>query len=260
MRRITYATAKELHNEAVALGLPLTYTIVRKRTYFETDDVIRARFREEVLFRSMVGAYGVDPTLKEGSNALSRNDWDGRRAAEAIIGRVVARKERLAKACTVRVRSSDFERGCQTAALCGCARCETWLVERLRPWIGAMVMARSWTAALELDEIKQEGAISIGRALDSWDPDGGTFMSFFPRLFECRMIEMLRYASTLGRRAEAAAVPLDAPIVGGGNRARYVTYADRIPDRSIDVASIVVIRERVWEIVNARRAELAAAA
>lgn len=255
MRRITYATAKELHSEAVALGLPLTYNAVRKRTYVESDDMIRDRFREEQTYWRMLAAAGVERTPREGAADLTTADFGGVLAATRATRRAHVRASRLARSCAVVFRARDPERARQVAALCGCRRCEEFLIISIRPYVQGFVRARPWLRLL--GDVEHEAGVCVGPALDSWVPDGGAFMSFFPTVFLRRARDLIQHQHA---HRERAAVSLDDPVVGAGaDSGRYVSYAERIPDRNVSVETIVLARERLREFVEASRGRIASA-
>lgn len=255
MRRITYATAKELHAEAVALGLPLTYNAVRKRTYVELDDEIRARFRGEETYWRLLAVAGVERTPREAAADLKMADFEGVLAATRATRRAHARAARLARSCEVVVRSQDAERARQAAALCGCRRCEEFLIVSIRPYVQGFVKARPWLRLL--GDVEHEAGVCVGPALDSWDPAGGAFMSFFPMVFLRRARDLLQHQQA---HREHAAFSLDAPVVGAGqDGGRYVSFGERIPDRTVSPERIVLARETLREIVEAARDRIASA-
>jgi hypothetical protein len=157
------------------------------------------------------------------------------------------RVARLSSPCRVLVPPRGLADRANAFAGCGCLRCQDRLAFQMQPYIGKMVAA-PLCAGLDRDEARAQANAELLTAVETWP--GGNFTGWFSSRFRLR-VRSMRAAQ---RERERMEISLDAPAVladdGDGSQ---VPLGERIPDRTVDVATIVELRERVAEAEIARR-------
>lgn len=160
--------------------------------------------------------------------------------ADVVIDRVRARAERRrarwARACTVTTLAADPATRERGAFGCRCARCEHRLGVQLLPYQHKLVGKH----AIDPEEGMAVAREQLSLALDKAPAGIASFTPFYGGF-------LARELSNLQRRdfAEPRALSLDAPAAGTDG----ATFADAIPDRTISVETIVILRERLRERV-----------
>ena len=95
---------------------------------------------------------------------------------------------------------------------------------------------------LDREEARAEANLALIQAVDTWP--GGNFTGWFATCFKRRAQAI--YASRSA--AERAMLSLDAEgVLSDDNGGRTVPLAEQIPDRTKDVLTIILLRERVAE-------------
>jgi hypothetical protein len=154
---------------------------------------------------------------------------------------------RLSSPCRVLVPPRGLADRTNAYARCGCLRCQDRLAVQMQPYIGKMVTA-PLCAGLDRDEARAQANDELLVAIETWP--GRNFSGWFSSRFRLR-VRSMRAAQ---REKERMEISLDAPAVladdGDGSQ---VPLGERIPDRTIDVAKIAELRERVAEAEIARR-------
>jgi hypothetical protein len=176
----------------------------------------------------------------------------GRRlsAAEGDAQQVVAdfeaeyrrRADRRTAKCRVLVPPRELRARSNALAGCGCPRCLTRLTEHLQHYI-AKVIALSFFARLGRDEARSEAYLELIRSAEAWT-GGPNFTGFFATRF-LRRVKAI-YESAWEKEQGMLSLDADGVLADdeGGHR---VPLGERIPDRSVDVIVIVLLRERVAE-------------
>lgn len=172
-------------------------------------------------------------------------------AADVIAGfraEYRRRQDRRTARCRVGVLPRDLTMRSNALAGCGCPRCRDRLAKHMEPYIATMV-ANPFFARLDREEARGMARLEVMESLESW-PGGSNFMGWVSKRFE-RLVMRLYAARALEDRLT---VPLDAPgVLADDAGGRLVPLQERIPDRSCDVLTIVLIRERLAEWALERR-------
>jgi hypothetical protein len=111
----------------------------------------------------------------------------------------------------------------------------------MKHYISKMI-ASSFFVDLDREEARAEANLALIQAIDTWP--GGNFTGWFATCFKRRAQAI--YASRSA--SERAMLSLDAAgVLSDDNGGRTVPLAEQIPDRTKDVLTIVLLRERVAE-------------
>ncbi len=185
--------------------------------------------------------FGVDCSQVRASQHLSRADGDAQHVIAQFAAEHRRRADRRTATCRVPVPPRAPEARCNAFAGCGCPRCRDRLAAQMQNYIGKLI-AGPLFKGLEHEEVLAEANLELIRSAETWP--GGNFAGWFRSRFENRVRTIHR--SRVSEEREM--VSLDAPGVlsqddGGG----AVPLGERIPDRSVDVLAIVLLRERVAE-------------
>lgn len=259
-RPITAEVSRSLHAEAVSLGVPLSTKTFSNWGVAGLDErAARRRLHQyHAVFRA-AGAEGVPVDVKQVSGLLGETGGDHDAAVQLLLGPIRRVRARATKRCEVTLRSRDNREALAQTARCNCAECLAYAIgERLHPAMRMIIRKHGWMR--ELPDIEQEGLAVATWVMNHDHGDPYAIVGYFKVAFLSRARRMMREQLAPMRNPAEATLSLDAPIVGGTDNGRFVTFADRIPDRSIDVVTIVCIRERIREAVTAHRDMLAAAA
>lgn len=178
---------------------------------------------------------------------LGRAGGDVARVLDDLTDGHRKRIARLSSPCRVLVPPRGLADRTNAFARCGCLRCQDRLAVQMQPYIGKMVTA-PLCAGLDRDEARAQANDELLVAIETWP--GRNFSGWFSSRFRLRVRSM----RTAQREKERMEISLDAPAVltddGNGSQ---VPLGERIPDRTVDVQKIVLLRERVAEAEIARR-------
>lgn len=184
---------------------------------------------------------GIDCTQTLATRRLSLADGDARRVIADFTAEHRRRSDRLTVTCRVIVPPSELGARSNAFAGCGCPRCLDRLATQLQHYIGKMI-AGPFFAGLDREEARAEANLELVRSVETWP--GGNFTGWFAACFKSRVNAI--YASRSAE--EQTMISLDAAsVLTNDNGGRDVLLGERIPDRSVDVLSIVLLRERVAE-------------
>jgi hypothetical protein len=185
--------------------------------------------------------FGVDCTQTRASQRLSHADGDAQHVIAQFAAEYRRRSDRRTITCRVPVPPRALEARSNAFAGCGCPRCRDRLAAQLQHYIGKMI-ARPFFNGLEPEEARAEANLELIRSAETWP--GGNFTGWFAHRFERRV--RVIYASRSSEEREM--ISLDAPgVLSEDDGGRTVPLGERIPDRSVDVLEIVLLRERVAE-------------
>jgi len=178
---------------------------------------------------------------------LGRAGGDVARVLDDLTDRHRKRIARLSSPCRVLVPPRPLADRTNAFARCGCLRCQDRLAVQMQPYIGKLITA-PLCAGLDRDEARAQANGELIAAIETWP--GQNFSGWFSACFRLRVRSM----RAVQRERERMEISLDAPVVladdGDGSQ---VPLGERIPDRTVDVAKIVELRERVAEAEIARR-------
>jgi DNA-directed RNA polymerase specialized sigma24 family protein len=99
------------------------------------------------------------------------------------------------------------------------------------------------------EDLQQEAWIALDRALATWE-GLGDFTAYYGTVLANHMAALNRWFTTEGRGGEQP-LSLDADAFRDGD-GRRVELIETVPDRTMDTAKIVQIRETINELVAAR--------
>jgi hypothetical protein len=184
---------------------------------------------------------GIDCTQALAARRLALTDGDVRRVIADFTAEHRRRSDRLTLACRVIVPPRELGARSNAFAGCGCPRCLDRLAVQLQRYIGKMIVA-PFFSNLDREEARAEANLELIRSVETWP--GGNFTGWFAACFKHRVSKI--YASRSAEEREI--VSLDAAgVLADDNGGRTVPLSERIPDRSADVLSIVLLRERAAE-------------
>jgi hypothetical protein len=172
---------------------------------------------------------------------LSLAEGDAQRVIADFTAEHRRRSDRNKIACRVTVPPRALSARSNAFAGCGCPRCRDRLATQMQHYIAKMIAA-PFFARLEREEARAEANLELIRSIETWP--GGNFSGWFAARFKSRVQAI--YASRSNE--EQGALSLDAAgVLADDLDGRGVPLGERIPDRSVDVLSIVLLRERVAE-------------
>lgn len=175
------------------------------------------------------------------THRLSRAGEDVERAITEFRAQQRRRADRRSVRCRVAVPPRAPSARSNALAGCGCQRCRDRLAADLQRYINKMISS-PFFIDLDRDEAHGEANLALIQAIETWP--GGNFTGWFATCFKRRAQAI--YASRSA--AEKEMLSLDAEgVLSDDNGGRTVPLAERIPDRTKDVVTIVLLRERVAE-------------
>lgn len=176
----------------------------------------------------------VDCTQSRAAWHLSRTREDARCVIFDFAARCRRRADRHRAACRVAVPPRTPGTRANTFAGCGCPRCRDRLVEHMRDDIDILI-ASPLCRDLDPGEARTEAYDELIDSIESWP--GGNFTGWFVHRFKRRVKAVYR-----SRRAEQRrTVSLDsAAVLADAESGRLVSLAERLPDRTVDVAIIAI--------------------
>jgi hypothetical protein len=184
---------------------------------------------------------GVDCTQALATQRLSRAEEDVERAIAEFTAERRRRTDQQKVTCRVAVPPRAPSARSNALAGCGCRRCRDRLAVDMTHYVSKMI-ASPLFIDLDREEARAEANFALIQAIDTWP--GGNFTGWFATCFKRRAQAI--YASRSA--AERAMLSLDAEgALSDDNGGRTVPLAEQIPDRTKDVLTIVLLRERVAE-------------
>jgi hypothetical protein len=185
--------------------------------------------------------FGVDCSQLGATHRLSRADGDAQHVIAGFAAEHRRRSDRRTVPCRVPVPPRALDARSNAFAGCGCPRCRERLAAHMQRYIGSMI-ARPFCNGLDREEARAEANLELIRSAETWP--GGNFTGWFAYNFERRVKTI--YASRSFDEREM--LSLDGPgVLSEDDGGRTVPLGERIPDRSVDVLTIVLLRERVAE-------------
>lgn len=190
-------------------------------------------------------ALGFDCQQTLASRRLSLAAGNAQKVIDGFAAEARRRLDRQRSGCSAAVPPRDFQERANSLANCGCPRCRGRLALLMRRYIGSLVKSRLCDG-LKADEARAEANLMLIEAAETWP--GGNFTGWFARTFECHVKEIYRSHS-----GDSETISLDAEaVLRQDSDGRTVPLYERIPDRTIDVLTIVLLRERCWEWIFER--------
>ncbi len=118
----------------------------------------------------------------------------------------------------------------------------------MQRYIGKMIAA-PFFRNLDREEARAEANLELIHSIETWP--GGNFTGWFAARFTRRVRKIYRSRSPKERET----LSLDArDVLADDEGGRIVSLGERIPDRSVDVLTIVILRERLAEgVLELRR-------
>jgi hypothetical protein len=172
---------------------------------------------------------------------LSRAGEDVERAITEFRVQQRRRADRRSITCRVTVPPRAPSARSNALAGCGCQCCRDRLAADMQRYINKMISS-PFFIDLDRDEARGEANLALIQAIETWP--GGNFTGWFATCFKRRVQTI--YASRSA--AEKEMLSLDAEdVLSDDDGGRAVPLAERIPDRTKDVITIVLLRERVAE-------------
>jgi hypothetical protein len=184
---------------------------------------------------------GVDCTQALAVHRLSRVEENVERVIAEFTAEQRRRADRQKVTCRVAVPPRAPSARSNALAGCGCPRCRDRLAASMTHYV-SKVIATPFFIDLDREEARAEANLALIQAIDTWP--GGNFTGWFATCFKRRVQAI--YASRSA--AERTMLSLDAEgVLCDDNGGRTVPLAEQIPDRTKDVLTIVLLRERVAE-------------
>jgi hypothetical protein len=191
---------------------------------------------------------GMECSQARATRRLSRAGGDVEQVIAEFAAEHRRRADRRNAPCRVPVPPHALTDRPNAFAGCGCPHCCERLASHMERYINKMIAARFFSG-LDREEARGEAYLELVRSIDTWP--GGNFTGWFSVRFTNRVKEIYRSRSNLERET----MSLDTDMVPSHDNARTVPLAERIPDRTVDVLTIVLLRERIfWPILQLRRA------
>jgi hypothetical protein len=185
--------------------------------------------------------FGVDCSQVGAAKRLSRADGDAQHVITGFAAEHRRRSERRTATCRVPVPPRALDARSNAFAGCGCPRCRERLAAQMEHYIGKLI-ARPFCNGLEPEEARAEANLELIRSVETWP--GGSFSGWFAHGFDKRVKTI--YASRTSEEREMLSLNASG-VLSEDDGGRTVPLGERIPDRSVDVLEIVLLRERVAE-------------
>jgi hypothetical protein len=190
---------------------------------------------------------GIECHQSLASRRLSLANGDVERAIEGFAAQFRRRSDRHKAACCVPIPPRDWDARSNAFAGCGCPHCSDRLANHMKRYINKMIASRFFDG-LDREEARAEANLELIHSIETWP--GGNFTGWFSARYTNRVRGI--YRSRSGE--ERGIISLDADdLLSEDGDGRIVPLCERIPDRSADVLSIVLLREWAAEAELARR-------
>jgi hypothetical protein len=184
---------------------------------------------------------GADCSQTLATRRLSLAEGDARQVIADFVASHRRRLDRQTIACRVPVPPHAPRERANAFAGCGCQRCCDRLAAHMQGYIGKLV-ATPLFQGLDREEASAIANLELIQSLETWP--GGNFTGWFAIRLKCRVLEIYRSRSAEERKL----ISLDAAYaLADDESGRIVSLGERVPDRSIDVLIIVLLRERLAE-------------
>lgn len=184
---------------------------------------------------------GTDCTQALATRRLSLAEGDAQRVIADFTAEHRRRSDRQTIACRVVVPPHALGERTNAFAGCGCPRCRDRLADHMQRYIGKMI-AVPFFRDLDREEARAEANLELIRSIETWP--GGNFTGWFATRFTHRVQALYRSRTA----DERTTLSLDAEgVLADDEGGRIVPLGERIPDRSVDVLTIVLLRERIAE-------------
>lgn len=191
---------------------------------------------------------GIGCTQALATRRLSLAAGDAHRVIADFTAERHRRSDRRTIACRVIVPPHTLRDRANAFAGCGCPRCRDRLAAHMQRYIGKMIAA-PFFRNLDREEARAEANLELIHSIETWP--GGNFTGWFAARFTRRVRKIYRSRSPKERET----LSLDArDVLADDEGGRIVSLGERIPDRSVDVLTIVILRERLAEgVLELRR-------
>jgi hypothetical protein len=184
---------------------------------------------------------GVNCTQALATRRLSLAEGDAQRVMADFAAECRRRSDRRTITCRVIIPPRALGERANAFAGCGCQRCRDRLAGQMQRYIGKMI-ATSFFRGLDREEARAEANLELIQSIETWP--GGNFTGWFATSFTHRVQAIYNSRSA----EERAMLSLDAQdVLWDDEGGRTVPLGERVPDRSVDVLTIVLLRERFAE-------------
>jgi hypothetical protein len=238
----------ELLEYAADRGIELQPSTIAELRRVRGDDGAR-RHLDDVA-KILDTAYELRRPISQRAAVRRLNEADGE--AHRVVAKLLAERrrhdDRMNGPCMLRLRRRSDEDLSQRLAECACRGCSGRLAERLGQLIDQAIARRPHTRR-DPEEARSQAYLELMLALDTWR--GGTnfrgyFWKWLTAAFESG------YSST--PEVEREMLPLDADFLRDSPSGE-VTLEERVPDRTVDVATTVILLDELRRMVAQRRRE-----
>jgi hypothetical protein len=185
--------------------------------------------------------FRIDCSQARAVQRLSRADEDAQRVIADFAAESRRRADRRRAECRVVVPPSALKARPNAFAGCGCPRCCERLAAHMQKYIAKMIAAPLFRD-LDRDEARAEANLELVESVECWP--GGNFTGWFAHRFANRARAIYRSRCDDERRM----LSLDAAwVLTNDEGGRLIALGELVPDRTIDVLTIVILRERLAE-------------
>lgn len=193
-------------------------------------------------------ALRVTCTQASAIRRLSGACGDSQRVIASFAAECRRRSDRAKARCRSRVPPRDFKDRTNAYAGCGCPRCCERLAATMTNYIGK-VIATPFFSNVDKEEARGEAHLALIEAVETWP--GGNFTGWFSACLINRIRKI--YRSRLQKERETVSLDADH-LLSEDDKGHRVPLAERIPDRTRDVLTIVILREQiVWPALELLR-------
>jgi hypothetical protein len=189
----------------------------------------------------------MDCSQARAAQCLSRAQGDAQRVIADFAAEACRRADRREGKCRVIVPPRIHRARPNAFAGCGCPHCRDRLAAHMENYIAKMLAAPLFRD-LDRDEMRAEANLELIQSIETWP--GGNFTGWFATRFANRVRSIHRARSN----DEREMLSLDAEgVLSNDEGGRMIPLGERVPDRSVDVLMIVILRERLAEAALALR-------
>lgn len=196
-------------------------------------------------------ALGLDIEPRSAWAYVANGDGDAEAAIAKLRRQAAARRRRSSHYCLVSGRGRTWSRRDRTNALarCACDRCEERLRIELDTYTRWILRFEAPLPMRSEQDLEQESWLALNRSLASWERLGD-FTPYYGTILSNHMAALNRWFRTEGRGGQQP-LSLDADAFTAGD-GRRVELIETVPDRTMDTAKIVELRETIEEFLAAR--------
>jgi hypothetical protein len=240
-------------------GVPETIQYAAERGIVLTPQAIVGLFRRRGIrdtrryiddlgtIMDAASTFSIDCTQARAIRLVIRADGNARRVVADFAAQHRRRADRRIARCQVTTPPRALDARTNAFAGCGCPRCCERLATHMQPYIAKLV-AQPYFAYLDRDEARAEANLELIQSIETWP--GGNFTGWFAARFSTRVKQIYRSRPV----EQDEMLSLDATgVLTNDDGGRTVSLGEQVPDRSVDVLSIVIWREQLAEAALKQR-------